>query len=150
VELVEVPSGREVNDNIIGFWRPHDVLRAKSENILNYRLHWCWAAPGVVTLAQVMQTRCGQSWDQKHRQFVIDYVGDALKPWTAEKPPTLDVGCSKGQIVNAVAEPNPDISGWRVSIELDPQGNKLVELHARLMDGTNPLTETWIYRWTPT
>jgi glucans biosynthesis protein len=149
VELVEIPSGREVNDNIVGFWRPKDPLRAKSENLLNYRLHWCWAAPGVVTLAQVMQTRCGESWDQKHRQFVIDFVGDALKPWTADKPPGLDVGCDKGQIVHAVAQPNPDISGWRISIELDPQDNKLIELHARLMDGEKPLTETWIYRWTP-
>jgi glucans biosynthesis protein len=149
VELVEIPSGREANDNMVAFWRPHDPLRAKSENILNYRLHWCWAPPGEVPLAQVMQTRCGESWDQKHRQFIIDFVGDALKPWTADKPPGLDVGSDKGKIVNAVAELNPDISGWRISIELDPADNKLVELHARLMDGDKPLTETWIYRWTP-
>jgi periplasmic glucans biosynthesis protein len=25
---------------------------------------------------------------------------------------------------------------------------KVVEMHARLMDGDNPLTESWIYRWT--
>jgi len=24
----------------------------------------------------------------------------------------------------------------------------LIELHARLMQGDQPLTETWIYRWT--
>jgi glucan biosynthesis protein len=35
-----------------------------------------------------------------------------------------------------------------VSLELDPQGNKLVELHALLKDGDKPLTENWIYRWT--
>ena len=50
VELVEIPSDREVNDNMVAFWRPHDPLRAKGENILNYRLHWCWAAPGEVPL----------------------------------------------------------------------------------------------------
>ena len=32
-----------------------------------------------------------------------------------------------------------------VSIELDPQDNKLMELHARLMQGDQPLTETWIF-----
>jgi glucans biosynthesis protein len=44
---------------------------------------------------------------------------------------------------------NPDVSGWRVSIELDPQDNKLIELHARLVQDKQPLTETWLYRWTP-
>jgi glucan biosynthesis protein len=24
-----------------------------------------------------------------------------------------------------------------------------VELHARMMQGDQPLSETWIYRWTP-
>ena len=148
VELVEIPSDREVNDNMVAFWRPHDPLHAKGEYLLNYRLHWCWAPPGDVRLAQAMQTRCGLSFDQKHRQFVIDFVGEALKGLRPDTPPPLDVGCDKGKIISAVAQPNPEVSGWRVSIELDTQDNKLVELHARLMQGDQPLTETWIYRWT--
>ena len=56
---------------------------------------------------------------------------------------------ARARSCSAVAQPNPEIGGWRVSIEHDPAGNKLVELHARLMDGDQPLTETWIYRWTP-
>jgi len=148
VELVEIPSDKEVNDNIVAFWRPHDPLKAKGEYTMNYRLHWCWNAPGKLPVAKVLQTRTGQSWDTKHRQFVVDYVGPELKPWTAKNAPALDVGCSKGKIVNAVAQPNPETGGWRVSIEHDPQGNKVVEFHARLMDGDKPLTENWIYRWT--
>ena len=101
-----------------------------------------------MTLGQVAQTRCGLSWDQKHRQFVIDFAGDALKALKPDSQPGLDAGSDKGKIVNAVAQPNPDIGGWRVSLELDTQDNKVVELHARLMDAGQPLTETWIYRWT--
>jgi len=148
VELVEIPSQKEVNDNIVAFWRPHDPLKAKNEYTTNYRLHWCWSAPGKPPVAKVLQTRAGLSWNTKHRQFVIDYVGPQLKPYSADSPPALDVGCSKGKIVHVVAQPNPDIEGWRVSIEHDPQGNKLVEFHARLMKGDQPLTENWIYRWT--
>ena len=59
VELVEIPSDREVNDNIVAFWRPHDPLKAKSEYILTYRLHWCWSVPVATTLAEVTGTRCG-------------------------------------------------------------------------------------------
>lgn len=148
VELVEIPSDREVNDNIVAFWRPHDPLRAKGEYLLNYRLHWGWAPPGEVRLAQAMQTRCGLSFDQKHRQFIIDFVGPSLQALKADAPPTLDTGAGKGKIISAVTQPNPGVSGWRVSIELDTQDNKLIELHARLMQGDQPLTETWIYRWT--
>ncbi len=148
VELVEIPSDREVNDNMVAFWRPHDPLRAKGEYLLSYRLHWCWAPPGEVKLAQTLQTRCGLSFDQKHRQFILDFVGDSLKGLKQDAPPTLDVGADKGKIVSAVTQPNPDVAGWRVSIELDTEDNKLVELHARLMQGDQPLTETWIYRWT--
>jgi len=101
------------------------------------------AGPGEVTLGQVTQTRCGLSFDGKHRQFIIDFVGPALKAWKGDAPPALDVGCDKGKIVSAVAEANPDIGGWRISIEHDTQDNKVVELHARMMDGDKPLTETW-------
>ena len=52
VELVEIPSQKEVNDNIVGFWRPHDPLKAKSEYTMNYRLHWCWSAPGTLPVAR--------------------------------------------------------------------------------------------------
>ena len=107
VELVEIPSDREVNDNMVAFWRPHDPLRAKGEYLLNYRLHWCWAPPGEVKLAQVMQTRCGLSFDQKHRQFIIDFVGESLKGLKPDSPPTLDVGADKGKIVSAVTRTQP-------------------------------------------
>jgi glucans biosynthesis protein len=148
VELVEIPSRQEVNDNIVAFWRPHEPLRAKGEYNLNYRLHWCATIPGDATLATVIATRCGQSLTGKNRLFVVDFAGDALKPLKPETPPVLDSGCSKGQIVSAVVQALPDIGGWRVSLELDAQANTLVELHARLLAEGKPLTETWIYRWT--
>ena len=148
VELVEIPSNREVNDNIVAFWRPHDPLRAKGEYILNYRLHWCWSPPSASQLANVVGTRCGLSWDQKNRQFVIDFAGGVLKDRHTDAPPTIDLGASKGSIEHPVVEANPAIGGWRLSFQLVTGSEKLVEMHARLMDGETPLTETWIYRWT--
>jgi glucans biosynthesis protein len=150
VELVEIPTRQEVNDNIVAFWRPHDPLRAKGEYLRNYRLHWCATEPDDPPLGKVVATRCGLSWNGKNRQFVVDFVGDALKDWKPDAAPVLERGCSTGQLVNAVAVALPDVGGWRVSLELDPQDNKLVEMHARLLGDGKPLTETWIYRWTPT
>jgi len=42
--LIEIPSDNEVNDNMVGLWRPKEPLKAKGEYLLNYRLHWCWPA----------------------------------------------------------------------------------------------------------
>jgi glucans biosynthesis protein len=148
VELVEIPSDKEVNDNIVAFWRPHDPLKANAEFKLDYRMHWCWSVPEPGPFAQVVQTRSGKSWNGDNRQYVIDFAGAALDAWKAETPPALDAGCDKGKIVNAVAQLNPALGGWRVSIEFDTQKQPVVELHARLMDGDKPLTETWIGRWT--
>jgi periplasmic glucans biosynthesis protein len=65
-----------------------------------------------------------------------------------DAPPTIDIGSSKGKIENPVVQPDPATGGWRLSFQLDQGSEKLVEMHARLMDGETPLTETWLYRWT--
>ena len=104
--------------------------------------------PAGSQLAEVADTRCGLSWDQKNRLFVIDFVGGVLKGRPVDALPAIDVGASKGRIENPVVEPNPATGGWRLSFQLNQGGEKLVEMHARLMDGETPLTETWLYRWT--
>jgi periplasmic glucans biosynthesis protein len=148
VELVEIPTNSEMNDNIVAFWRPHDPLKAKDEYILSYRLHWGWSVPNTSPLAEVAGTRCGLVLGQKNRQFVIDFVGGALKGRRSGAPPAIDVGADKGKIEDAVVEPNHATGGWRLAFQLVQGGEKLIELHARLLDGNRPLTETWIYRWT--
>jgi periplasmic glucans biosynthesis protein len=148
VELIEIPTDREINDNIVAFWRPHDPLKAKGEYIVSYRQHWCWSVPPSTPVAEIVDTRSGLSWDQKNRLFLIDFVGGPLKGRKVDAPPGIDVGCSKGKIENAVVEPNPATGGWRLSFQLVQGSEKLIEMHARLMEGETALTETWIYRWT--
>ena len=148
VTLVEIPSDREVNDNIVAFWRPKNKLAAKSENILAYRLRWTWDANGDPHLARVGHTREGVSFDRKARQFAVDFWGDVLKGRAADAPPGLDLGADKGKVQNATLQPLPGGDTWRLSFQLDPGSEKLVDLHARLLDGDRPLSETWSYRWT--
>ena len=148
VELVEIPTNREFNDNIVAFWRPHDPLKAKSEYLLNYRLHWCWETPFASSLGLVADTRIGLSLDQKYRQFVVDFVGGTLKGRRPDAPPTVDLGAEKGKIDNVKLSPNPENGGWRLAFQFAPGGEKVAEMHARLMDGETALTETWVYRWT--
>ena len=50
---------------------------------------------------------------------------------------------------NVVSQPNPEIGGTRLSFQLAAGGEKAIELRAQLVRGEEPLSEVWIYRWTP-
>jgi glucans biosynthesis protein len=141
VVLVEIPTDSETNDNIVAFWRPKQNLQAKVSYNFAYRLHWSAGAP-VKTPAPFTATMVGAG-SNNIRNFVLNISG--LKP---DIKPRLDVTSDKGKLLNLLMQPDPKQGGWRISFDLDPGREPLVELHGRLMQGDVPLTETWMYRWT--
>ncbi len=142
VTLVEIPTDKEVNDNVVAFWRPAQKLQAKVAYNFAYRLHWAPtpALPGAP--AQITHTMVGAG-DGGVRTFVLEVAG-------LPETPALraDVTSDKGELRHVVSQPNPVTGGWRISFELQPGREPTVELHARLLDGDTPVSETWLYRWT--
>ncbi len=149
IDLVELPTPNEVNDNIVAFWRPKAPLAAGGEYTFTYRMHWCWDNPWSTGLARIAQTRIGATDDRKGRFVMLDFTGDAVRTLGADARLHGDIGASAGEIRNVVVEPNPYIQGWRITFELHPGSAKLVELHGLLMNDQGPLSERWVYRWTP-
>jgi periplasmic glucans biosynthesis protein len=47
-----------------------------------------------------------------------------------------------------VLQRNPETGGMRISFEVDPKNEPVVELRGGLKQGDTPLSETWLYRWT--
>ena len=41
VELYEIPTALETNDNIVAFWQPKEPLKQGQSYSYVYRLHWC-------------------------------------------------------------------------------------------------------------
>ena len=146
VDVVEIPTANEVNDNMVAFWRPAEKLAAGGEYNFTYRMHWGWDCPLPTLLGRVAATRIGAGDHRGTREIVVDFAGGPLKDAAIHVTP--DVGVSTGAYSNVVSEPNPAINGWRVMFELAPGSAKLVEAHVRLMGEHAPLSETWIYRWT--
>ena len=144
VELVEIPSDREMNDNIVAYWRPKDVVTKGTEYSLTYRLHWGNAWPLVPPLvAQAVFAGSGLNVEQTRRQFIIEFTGgDLLGDILA------DVKASAGEVVNVVPHFNSETGGYRLSFELDPKGADTIEIRAILKREEKPVTETWLYRWT--
>jgi glucans biosynthesis protein len=145
VQLIEIPTNRESNDNIVALWRPKNPLPAGKPWHASYRMRWLPQPRSAAAVGRVSGTRSGPSPDGKKRLFVVDFDGmgksiDGL---------TIDVGASRGKISNAVLHRFPALRSIRASFELAPGEADVAELRLRLMRGDRPATETWLYRWTP-
>jgi glucans biosynthesis protein len=79
--------------------------------------------------------------------FVLDAAGEKLK---SVDPKLLRgvVTVEMGKVRNIVTLPNPATGGWRLSFELVRE-KKPVEIRAALMQDNDPVSEVWVYRWTP-
>ncbi len=146
VMLFEIPTKEEIHDNIAAFWRPKTPLAAKNEHNVTYRLHWGPDRPKADSLARFTRTGLGAHGDNT-KLFVLELSGDKLKgidPKTVKGVVTAD----KSEISNIVTEPNPETGGWRLSFQFTVSKDP-VELRAVLMENDTPLSEVWIYRWTP-
>jgi periplasmic glucans biosynthesis protein len=145
VMLVEIPTDKEINDNIVAFWRPAAPLAAGSEHRFDYRLYWCATAPAEGIVAPVTATRTGARVFEDGRLFSIDY---APHPALGEDPDRVEVrvGTSAGEISGQLLQRNPATGGLRLDFTLkgDPP---LAELRAELWRGGQRAAEVWLNRW---
>ena len=148
VQLVEIPTKGEVNDNIVAFWRPKEMLRAKQERNFTYRLHWGTTPPIPATLGRFIDSRSGAGPTPGTRLFALDAIGPNLKALPPDAKLRVATSVDHGSVANAVAQSNSETGGWRINFELQPGDAKTVEIRAQLLAGDTPLTETWVYRWT--
>jgi glucans biosynthesis protein len=101
----------------------------------------------LTSLARFLRTAIGARGEDA-KIFVLDVVGEKLKSADAQ---TIrgEVTAGKAEIRNVVTQPNPATGGWRLSFELSVKDKVPTELRASLTQGKDPLSEVWVYRWTP-
>jgi glucans biosynthesis protein len=148
VQLLEIPNDSEVNDNILAYWRPRAPMPAGGEVPFAYRQYWSWAPPERPPLATVTGTRVGRGSTGRRRRFFVDFGGGSLSEGVpADLKPVLTVG--PGAIQNLKVWPYPERKAARVAFELDPGNENACEMRLVLEAGGKPISETWLYRWTP-
>jgi glucans biosynthesis protein len=148
VQLIEIPSESEVNDNILAYWRPRAAIPVGAEFTLAYRQFWCWAVPERPPLALVTGTRVGRGSGGRRRRFFVDFAGDGLNGGlSADLKPLLNI--APGQAQNLKLFPHPDRKTVRAAFDLDPGTENASELRLALEAGGKVISETWLYRWTP-
>jgi len=147
VQLIEIPSQSDANDNILCFWRPKAPLMAGTEASFAYRQFWCWDPPNKPDLAVTRHSRSGSAGNRQ--RFFVEFEGDILadEARTADLTPTLTAGTGSISMMQTFAD--KDRKAYRVLFELDPGGADASELRLVLEAKGQRISETWLYRWTP-
>lgn len=165
VELLEIPTVSEFNDNIVASWVPDAPFRAGEARSYRYRLVTFddrldaeATSAGLVpqTLAQVVRTRIG--WDalpgetdpppRSQRRVVVDFEGGALDALGPGDEVTVEAGTSAGHLSELLVQPLPD-GGRRVTFSLAPERDRGADMRVLLRVDGEPVSETWSYLWEP-
>ena len=151
VELVQLRTPDETNDNIVAYWVPEQAPAVGQPLDLAYRLHWQGAKtaqrpPG----AWVTQTRVGRGYGKlakNERQFIVDFVGPSLIALPADATVKAVVTApANGEIIESNAYRVEATGTWRMAVrfrQLNPA--QPTELRGFLRSGEDVLTETWSY-----
>lgn len=152
VELVEIPSERDTNDNIVSYWVPA-TLPPLSEPIKTaYRMWWFGDDANHRPPGRVVATRRDEGGEEDTQRFVIDFAGDRLSALPASEIVQGIVSASPAdaaEIVGQQVMKNSVTGGWRLVFQVRPTGNQPLELRAFLRHGDETLTETWSYLLPP-
>ena len=156
VELVELPTGHETNDNIVAFFVPKDAPELGKPFSYAYRLGASLdpseLSPNGRTLNTYQTTAAALgSADAPvpgSRRFIIDFNGGDLAYYAAD-PQLVEVvpSASQGKIVRSFIVPNAHTKGFRAVIDVVLDPGQSADLRAFLRTDTRALTETWTFPW---
>jgi glucans biosynthesis protein len=157
LQLVEIPSQRDIDDNIVAFWVPDSALKAHQTRTFSYRLEVFGAGVPTERLARVARTRTGRGImdgtadpaENNARQFVVDFRGGELSDLVAAQPVKAELSHTSGEIKAIAVTRLPDEQGWRAAFQVHPQGKRPVDMRLFLTLRGRRLSETWSYVWYP-
>jgi glucans biosynthesis protein len=160
LHLVELSTDYEGLDNIVAFWDPKNKPAPLQPFRFSYRLRWQNRDADIkLSENRVVSTRIGLDLEQNCadcRQIVIDFTGPKLDAIPENAPenewPQAIANCSTNAVIlNDQIAPNPDLKTWRVILKMQTKLGNVdpVDLRCTLQKGTNILSETWTYQWSP-
>ena len=154
VELVEIPTADETNDNIVAFWVPQKQYKAGDVLDIKYRLHYSLnenkrypndvarAVSTRLSLGDIKQANLIRKLDGSNA-YVIDFAGPEL----SEKSPVKVISSiNNGSILSSEVQYNPEIKGWRVIVRFNVEDNKKatdIRVQLASQETDKVISETW-------
>jgi glucans biosynthesis protein len=147
LELVEIPTKVDINDNVVAFWVPEKEPKPGDPVAYSYTMYWYGEDPTRPPDGRVIATRRDRGTFEGGYRFVIDFAGKKLDALPADTVLRGVVTVASGEEVAEVADEhvvkNPATGGWRLTFQVRPKRKEPVELRAFLDKGGDTLTETW-------
>ena len=150
VELVQLNTVDETNDNIVAYWVPAKLPAAGEPLDLAYRLRWQGHEQQHPPGAWVTQSRSGRSFatlGKGEEQVIVDFAGPALATLPADAAvKAIVTGVANVDIVSINVYRNDANGTWRLALRFKQrQADEPVELRAFLQHGNDILSETWTH-----
>ena len=156
VELIEMPTTDETNDNIVALWQPKTPLEPGKEFAFAYKLTAMLDSGDLHPGARVINTYqarpkalgSGEPVTDGARRFIVDFAGGELD-YYLKQPEKVEIvpSIAYGRIDRAFIVPNPKTQGFRAFMDIVVEPGQLAEMRAFLKSGNKTLTETWSYPW---
>ncbi len=158
VELFEIPTSDETNDNIVAQWAPIQPMEPGSSRTWRYKvtaiLEDDEITPGGVA-RNTYRTKpralgSAEPATPNSTRFIIDFT-DGQLPFYGKAPDQVQVvpSISNGRILRTFLVPNPKTDGFRAGIDVEVPAGQSADIRAFLKAGNKALTETWTYPWRP-
>jgi periplasmic glucans biosynthesis protein len=156
VELFEIPTSDETNDNIVAQWAPAQPLEAGASRTFRYKITSTMdeseITPGGIA-RNTYRTRpkalgSAEPMAPTMTRFIIDFTEGQLG-FYHKAPDQVQVvpSISNGRIVRTFLVPNPQTGGFRAGIDVEVPAGQSADIRAFLRAGSKALTETWTYPW---
>ncbi|QXH47092.1 glucan biosynthesis protein G [Pseudomonas xanthosomatis] len=146
VDLVEIPTADETNDNIVAFWSPETLPEPGKPFEYDYRLRWTikedqlhaqdlgWVKQTLRSSGDVKQANLIRQLDGSVA-LLVDFVGTNLAALPADANVRSQVSTGdNAEVVENNLRYNPETKGWRLTLRLkikDPK--KSTEMRAALV-----------------
>jgi periplasmic glucans biosynthesis protein len=155
VELVQIPTDSEKNDNIVVYWVPAETPKPGNPISLSYQMKWDSPQIAGLTLAHVAATRTAVDEKKEVKMYLIDFTGGKLSTLSDDTKVEADIGAGGADVIEQHLMKNSVAGGWRLVFQVKkkegalglvtPNDAKPLELRAFLRQGEEILTETWSY-----
>ena len=146
VDLVEIPTADETNDNIVAFWSPETLPEPLKPFDFAYRMHWtldeaalhptdsAWVKQTLRSTGDVKQSNLIRQPDGSVA-YLVDFEGPSLKALPENTPVRSQVSVGdNAELVENNVRYNPETKGWRLTLRMkikDP--SKSTEMRASLV-----------------
>jgi len=155
IELVQIPTDSEMNDNIVSYWVPASPPQVGDPLTFSYQMKWGSPEIAGPPLAHVAATRTATSKEKEGKTFLIDFKGEKLSSLSDDAKLEADIAVGGGDVIEKRIEKNSVSNGRRVVFQVKKKEGPLggvtlgdgepLEIRTFLRQGDQVLTETWSY-----